>query len=328
MDDVRFAGFTELASVGFGGDLDGFLDAWGRGVIHDYILTRLVQKSEFECYTGIMLRLISWNVNGLRSVLRKGDLQDLMNDWKPDVLCLQETKAKQGQAEVDWAGYDEIWNDAKRAGYSGTAIWTNRSPLGVWRNFEDFEGRESLKKMGVGTDGDWGDDFGNVREEGRVLTAEYEDFFLVNVYVPNAKPDLARLKLREGLWDPMLLRYVVFLEAKKPVVMCGDFNVAHEEIDLARPKENRGNAGFTDEERQGLTNLLTQSGLVDIWRLRNPERKQYSWWSFRAGARARNVGWRIDYFLVSEVLAKRVSRIEILDEVLGSDHAPLLLEID
>lgn len=265
------------------------------------------------------MRLISWNVNGLRAILKKGELQDLIKEWEPDVLCLQETKAKKGQAEVDLVEYEEIWNDAKKAGYSGTAIWTKMSPLRSWKGFGGLVVENNLWNL---------DGFGDAREEGRLLTAEYEQFYLVDVYVPNAKPDLARLKLRERVWDPSLAEYVRKLECAKPVIMCGDFNVAHEEIDLARPKENRGNAGFTDEERQGMTRLLEKTSLVDVWRELNPDRKQYSWWSFRAGARARNVGWRIDYFLISRILLDKVVKAEILDEVMGSDHAPLLLEVD
>ncbi len=263
------------------------------------------------------MRLYSWNVNGLRAILKKGSLQDFIESNSPDILCLQETKAKQGQAEIDFSEYEEIWNSADRAGYSGTAIFTKIKPLSVIYDFP----QEIEEKV----DG-WNDQFGDARQEGRVLTAEFDDFFLINVYVPNEKHDLGRLKYRELVWDRALLAYMRELDKQKPVLVCGDFNVAHEEIDLARPKQNEGNAGFTKEGRQGMTNYLN-SGFIDTWRSLHPGEQQYSWWSYRGGARAKNIGWRIDYFLASERLKERIIAAEICDEVMGSDHCPILLEL-
>ena len=262
------------------------------------------------------MRLCSWNVNGLRAVLKKGALQSFIEDYRPDVICLQETKAKQGQAEVDFEEYEEIWNSAERAGYSGTAIFTKVKPLSVRYGFLD----EQTELPG------WEDDYGDARREGRVLTAEFDDFYLVNVYVPNEKDDLGRLKYRELVWDKALLSYMKTLDDEKPVIVCGDFNVAHEEIDLARPKQNEGHAGFTKEGRQGMSNYLA-NGFLDIWREKHPDEQRYTWWSYRGGARQRNVGWRIDYYLVSKRLLRRVVRAEICDEVMGSDHCPMMLEL-
>ena len=263
------------------------------------------------------MKLVSWNVNGLRAVLKKGALQEFVSDFGPDILCLQETKAQQGQAEIDFADYEEIWNSAERAGYSGTAIFTKMKPLSVRYGFpEEIEAQ---------FDG-WKDEFGDARKEGRLLTAEYDEFFLVNAYVPNEKDDLGRLKYRELVWDKALLAYLKWLDGKKPVIICGDFNVAHEEIDLARPKQNDGHAGFTKEGRQGMSNYLA-NGFIDTFRAWHPEQIQYSWWSYRGGARAKNVGWRIDYFLASERLRERIVTAEIYDEVMGSDHCPILLEL-
>ena len=232
-----------------------------------------------------------------------------MNKYQPDILCLQETKAQQGQAEVDLPEYEELWNSAERAGYSGTAIFTKIKPLTVRYDFPEeitvqFEG--------------WKDAFGDARKEGRVLTAEFEDFYLIDAYVPNEKDDLGRLKYRELVWDKALLAYMKQLDAEKPVIVCGDFNVAHEEIE--------GHAGFTKEGLQGMTNYLT-NGFIDTWRALHPDEVKYTWWSFRGGARMRNVGWRIDYFLASERLRERIAAAEIHDEVMGSDHCPIELEI-
>ncbi len=263
------------------------------------------------------MKMISWNVNGLRAILKKGALQELIAQERPDVLCLQETKAKQGQAEVDFAEYEELWNSAERAGYSGTAIFTKEQPLSVRYGFPD----EICNKY----DG-WADGFGDARKEGRVLAAEFADFWLINVYVPNEKDDLGRMKYRELIWDKALLDYMKILNAQKPVVVCGDFNVAHEEIDLARPKQNEGHAGFTKTGRVGMTNFLA-AGFLDSFRELHPDEERYTWWSYRGGARQRNVGWRIDYFLVSESLRERIAAAEILDEVMGSDHCPVMLEL-
>lgn len=267
------------------------------------------------CYNNDM-KIVSWNVNGIRAVLSKGALQSFIEKYQPDVLCLQETKAKQGQAEVDFAEYEEIWNSAERAGYSGTAIFTKKKPLSVRYGFLPEQD---------GLDG-WEDEFGDARTEGRVLTAEFDDFYLVNVYVPNEKDSLERMEYREKTWDVALLDYMRELDKTKPVVVCGDFNVAHEEIDLARPAQNEGHAGFTKSGRQGMTNFLS-NGFIDTWREAHPNEQKYSWWSYRGGARQRNVGWRIDYFLASERLREQIKNAEIYDEVMGSDHCPIMLEV-
>ena len=262
------------------------------------------------------MKIFSWNVNGLRAVLSKGALQSFVEQYQPDILCLQETKAKQGQAEVDFPEYEEIWNSAERAGYSGTAIFTKVKPLSVRYGF--LPEQDAIAG--------WEDAFGDARTEGRVLTAEFGDFYLIDVYVPNEKHSLERMGYREKVWDKALLDYMKQLEVTKPVIVCGDFNVAHEEIDLARPKENEGNAGFTKSGRQGMTNFLS-NGFVDSWRELHPGEQKYTWWSYRGGARMRNIGWRIDYFLVSEKLRERIRNAEICDEVKGSDHCPILLEL-
>lgn len=260
-----------------------------------------------------MLKIFSWNVNGLRAVIRKGALQDFIGKYEPDILCLQETKAKQGQAEIDLPEYEELWNSADRAGYSGTAIFTRVKPLSV--------------KYGLPTEMDFADEFGDPLTEGRVLTAEFEDFYLVNVYTPNSKNGLERLELREKKWDPEFLKYLKELEEEKPVVICGDFNAAHEEIDIARPKTNHHSAGFTDEERQGITNLI-EAGLIDSFRDLHPEAVRYTWWSHWGQARANNVGWRIDYFFVSRSLMSRVKEAEIYEDVFGSDHCPISIALE
>ena len=260
-----------------------------------------------------MLKIFSWNVNGLRAVLRKGTFQEFIKKENPDIVCLQETKAKQGQAEIDLPEYEEIWNSAERPGYSGTAIFTKIKPLSISNTFP--------------TEKIFSDQFGDPLTEGRVLTLEFNDFYLVNVYTPNAKPGLERLELREKLWDPEFLEYLKNLEKKKPVVVCGDFNVAHEEIDLARPKANRRNAGFTDEERKGMTNYLN-SGLIDTFRYLNPDAVRYTWWSHWGKARENNVGWRIDYFLISKALEKNLKSAEIYEKYSGSDHCPISIELE
>lgn len=260
--------------------------------------------------------MFSWNVNGLRAVLKKGAFQEFLAKYDPDIICLQETKAKQGQAEVDLPEYEEIWNSAEKAGYSGTAIFTKVRPLSV--RFGMFD--EQNERF------EWVDSFGDARTEGRLITAEFDDFYLVDAYVPNAKDSLERLKYRETVWDPALLEYMKELEKTKPVIMCGDLNVAHQEIDLARPKQNVGHAGFTNEERQGMTNYLA-AGFVDTFRFKNPEKVKYSWWSYRGGARQNNVGWRIDYFLISEALKEKLVQADICDEVMGSDHCPVMIEM-
>ncbi len=260
-----------------------------------------------------MLKIFSWNVNGLRVVLRKEAFQKFIKEYQPDILCLQETKAKQGQAEVDLPEYEELWNSAERPGYAGTAIFTKIKPLSV-RN--DLPTDEVFK-----------DSFGDPLTEGRVLTAEFEKFYLVNVYTPNSKNELERLSLREKKWDPEFLKYLKMLEKTKPVVVCGDFNAAHEEIDIARPGTNHHSAGFTDEERQGITNLIN-AGVIDTFRTLNPESIRYTWWSHWGHARENNVGWRIDYFFISKSLLQNLKSAEIYEEVTGSDHCPVSIELE
>ena len=266
-----------------------------------------------------MLRIFSWNVNGLRAVINKGALQAFVHEYQPDILCLQETKAKPGQAEIDFPEYTEIWNSAKRAGYSGTAIFTKVKPLGTFNGFSD--------DINIGYDWD-ADQHGDVTTEGRILTAEFKNFYLVTVYTPNSKPDLTRLKLREKLWDPAFLRFLKDLEKTKPVVVCGDFNAAHTEIDLARPKDNEKNAGYTKEERQGISNLIS-AGFVDTFRFLHPtDTGCYTWWTWRANARARGIGWRIDYFFISSELKPLLKSAAIHEKILGSDHCPVSIELD
>ena len=249
------------------------------------------------------MKLISWNVNGLRAVLKKNFLE-FLDAEKPDVLCLQETKCHPDQVEQLWpASYTTHWNSAEKKGYSGTAIFTRTRPLKV--------------TLGLG-----------IAEhdcEGRVLTAEFEDFFLVNVYTPNSKRELTRLPYRQQ-WDKDFLAHLKKLERKKPVVWCGDLNVAHTEIDLANPKANVGNHGFTLEERAGF-DAFVAAGFVDTFREFEKGGGHYSWWSPMSGARVRNIGWRLDYFLISAALKPRLKRAAILPEVLGSDHCPVVMEL-
>ena len=259
------------------------------------------------------MKIFSWNVNGLRAVIRKGALQDFLNQHNPDILCLQETKAKQGQAEIDLPEYEELWNSAERAGYSGTAIFSRIKPLSV--------------RYDLPTEIGFADEFGDPLAEGRVLTAEFEEFYLVDVYTPNSKNELERLNLRKNKWDPEFLRYLKELEAVKPVVVCGDFNAAHEEIDIARPATNHHSAGFTDEERQGITNLI-KARFMDTFRSLHPDEVRYTWWSHWGHARANNVGWRIDYFFVSESLRQNLKSAEIYENVMGSDHCPISIELE
>jgi exodeoxyribonuclease-3 len=264
------------------------------------------------------MKFYSWNVNGIRAVVKKGTFQKFVAEHKPDILCLQETKAEKGQAEIDLPGYHEYWNSAEKKGYSGTAIFSRAEPIKVTNGFPDafakkFTFADELKRDS------W--------NEGRVVTAEYEKFFAVTVYTPNAKDDLSRVKLRHEHWDPAFLAYVKQLEQKKPVVFCGDLNVAHTEDDLANPKPNRGKKGFTDEERAGFQNFV-DAGFVDTFRLFTKGNGHYSWWSHFANSRARNVGWRIDYVLVSGSIAKKVKEAKIHTDVMGSDHCPVSIKLD
>jgi len=244
-------------------------------------------------------KLISWNVNGLRAILKKG-FMEFFEAEMPDILCLQEVKATEEQVDLDLPGYSVYWNSAQKKGYSGTAIFTSIKPLQV--------------SYGLGHE--------HHDKEGRVITLEFEKVFLVNVYTPNAQNDLRRLPYRSEQWDRDFLDYLKQLELRKPVIFCGDLNVAHKEIDLANPKTNVGSAGFTPEERRGFDNILA-AGFVDSFRHFNQEPHHYSWWSYRTAARERNVGWRIDYFCVSRVLCEHLESAHILPHVLGSDHCPV-----
>jgi exodeoxyribonuclease-3 len=263
------------------------------------------------------MKIYSWNVNGLRAVLNKGAFQKFIAAHKPDILCLQETKASRDQVEVDLKGYTEYWNSATKKGYSGTAIFSRKPAISVTNGFS-----KTLGKKYKFIDGERRDS----ATEGRVITAEFEKFFVVTVYTPNAKDDLSRLKLRHKHWDPAFLAHCKELEKKKPVIFCGDLNVAHTELDLANPKTNKGNKGFTLEERAGFQAFL-DAGFVDTFRIFTQGNGHYSWWSVFSGARARNVGWRIDYVLVSAALAKSVKKAEIHADVMGSDHCPVSITL-
>ena len=249
------------------------------------------------------MKLISWNVNGIRACVQKGFL-DFFKEADADIFCIQESKMQEGQLELDLPGYHQYWNYAERKGYSGTAIFTKQEPLSV------------MYGMGIEEHD----------KEGRVITLEFADFYFVTVYTPNSQNELARLEYRMQ-WETDFLLYLKKLEEKKNVIFCGDLNVAHQEIDLKNPKTNRKNAGFTDEERGKFTELL-QAGFIDTFRYFYPDQEGiYSWWSYRFSARAKNAGWRIDYFIVSEGLKDRLVDAKILTEVLGSDHCPVELDI-
>ena len=249
------------------------------------------------------MRFISWNVNGLRAVLKKG-FEDIFWNLDADFFCLQETKLQEGQVKLDLPGYEQYWNYAEKKGYSGTAIFTKHTPLSV--------------SLGLGV--------AEHDTEGRVITLEYPDFYLVCVYTPNAQDGLRRLDYRMA-WEDAFRAHLCALAARKGVIVCGDMNVAHQEIDLKNPAANHGNPGFSDEERAKFTELLA-AGFTDTFRRLYPDRTYaYSWWSYRAAARARNVGWRIDYFLCSEPLAERIDKAYICPEILGSDHCPVGLDM-
>lgn len=264
------------------------------------------------------MKLFSWNVNGIRAVLNKGAFQQFMAEQQPDILCLQETKAQQGQAEIDLPDYHEYWNSAEKKGYSGTAIFSKTKPHQVINGFTD----DLAKKYGLE-----GDSYGNPAKEGRVISAEFDDFWVVTVYTPNSKRDLSRLSLRHTQWDAAFLEHVKELEKTKPVLMSGDFNVAHKDIDLARPKDNLKNAGFTAEEKEGMDNIVA-AGFIDTFRSLHPDTTEaYTWWTHWGGARERNVGWRIDYWLASDSLKDRIKSAQIHADVMGSDHCPVSIEV-
>ena len=249
------------------------------------------------------MKFISWNVNGIRACLKKG-FEEYFQEANADIFCIQETKCQEGQVELTLPGYHQYWNSAVRKGYSGTAIFAKREPLSV--------------SYGIGIE--------EHDQEGRVITLEYEDFYFVTVYTPNSQNELARLSYRMD-WERDFLEYLTKLEERKPVVWCGDLNVAHQEIDLKNPKTNRKNSGFTDEERACFTKVL-ESGFIDTFRYFYPDQEGiYSWWSYRFRAREKNAGWRIDYFLVSSSLREKMVDAKIHTQVLGSDHCPVELDI-
>lgn len=261
------------------------------------------------------MKIFSWNVNGIRAVMKKGNFLPFIERFQPDILCLQETKANHEQVEVDLPEYDEYWNSAERKGYSGTAIFTKRAPENVLIGLpEDIKAKYELA-----------DAYGDTTKEGRVLTLEFENFYVSTVYTPNAKDDLSRIPMRLQ-WDPAYLEYMHRLNQEKSVIFCGDLNVAHTPDDLARPKENEGNKGFTKEERMGIDRML-EAGFVDSFRMFTQGNGNYTWWSHWGAARERNVGWRIDYVMVSEELTSVVKRANIHPDVLGSDHCPVSVDI-
>lgn len=263
------------------------------------------------------MKIISWNLNGIRAVHKKGLFLPFIEKYKPDILGLQETKAEQKQSEVDLPEYEEYWNSAVKKGYSGTAVFTKTKPLSVALGFPE----KIVKKHTLV------DKYGDPHTEGRIITAEYKDFYFVTVYTPNAKDDLSRIPLRHKGWDPAFLEYMKELDKKKPVIFCGDLNVAHTEDDLARPKENVGKKGFTNEEREGIDNIIA-AGFEDTFRMKTLGNGHYTWWSHFANARERNIGWRIDYVFVSRRISQKIKSATILPEVMGSDHCPVVLEID
>lgn len=250
------------------------------------------------------MKLISWNVNGLRAAINKG-FMDFFKQIDADIFCLQETKMQEGQAELILEGYYQYWNSAIKKGYSGTAIFTKIKPISV--------------SYGIGIE--------KHDQEGRIITLEFEEFYMVNCYTPNSKRELERLEYRME-WEDEIRKYLLALNNKKPVIYCGDLNVAHEEIDLKNPKTNHHNAGFTDEERTKMTELLN-SGFTDTFRYLYPEKENaYTWWSYMMKAREKNVGWRIDYFIVSNSIKEKIKEAKIHSEIMGSDHCPVELEID
>lgn len=264
------------------------------------------------------MKIYSWNVNGIRAVIKKGALQTFIEQYKPDIVGLQETRAIQGQAKIDLPGYQEYWNSADKKGYSGTAIFSKIKPINISYDFPD-----SIASKYDFTDSE----LRNVHGEGRIITAEYDKFYFVTVYTPNAKETLSRLDFRKRVWDPAFLEYLKLLEKSKPVVFCGDLNVAHTEDDLANPRQNEGKHGFTKEERQGFQNYIN-AGFIDSFRLFTKGNGHYTWWTHWANARTRNIGWRIDYFLVSKSLKNKIKKAEIHPGVTGSDHCPINIEIE
>ena len=250
------------------------------------------------------MKLVSWNVNGIRAVLTKG-FEDFFKNVNADIFCIQETKCQEGQVELEFEGYQSFWNSAEKKGYSGTAIFTKIKPLSV--------------KFGIGIE--------EHDKEGRVITLEFKNFYMVNIYTPNSKRELERLDYRQ-IWEDEIRKYLLKLNKTKPVVMCGDLNVAHKEIDLKNPRTNTHNAGFTIEERNKMTELL-DAGFIDTFRYLYPDKTDcYTWWSYMRKAREKNVGWRIDYFIVSDSIKNKIKEANIYKDIMGSDHCPIGLEID
>ena len=249
------------------------------------------------------MKLISWNVNGIRACVNKG-FEDFFKQIDADIFCIQETKCQPNQIQLEFEGYKSYWNSAERKGYSGTAIFTKKEPLNI--------------SYGIGIE--------EHDNEGRVITLEFKKFYMVTIYTPNSKRGLERLEYRQ-IWEDEVRKYLLKLNKRKPVIMCGDLNVAHKEIDLKNPKSNRGNAGFTDEERYKMTQLL-ESGFTDTFRYIYPKKEEaYSWWSYMGRSRERNIGWRIDYFIVSKNIETKIKEAMIYPEIMGSDHCPVGLEI-
>lgn len=250
------------------------------------------------------MKLISWNVNGIRACVNKG-FKDFFNKIDADIFCIQETKCQKDQIDLEFDGYTSFWNSAEKRGYSGTAIFTKQKPITV--------------KYGIGIP--------EHDKEGRVITLEFESFYMVNIYTPNSKRELERLDYRQ-IWEDEIRKYLLNLNKTKPVIMCGDLNVAHNEIDLKNPKTNKGNAGFTDEERNKMSELL-DAGFTDSFRQLYPDKEnEYSWWSYMGHAREKNIGWRIDYFIVSNNIANKISDASIHQDIFGSDHCPVELDIE
>ena len=250
------------------------------------------------------MKLISWNVNGIRACLNKG-FEDFFNQIDADIFCIQETKCQQEQVELKFENYLDYWNSAEKKGYSGTAVFTKKKPINV--------------TYGIGIE--------EHDKEGRIITLEFETFYLVNNYTPNSKRELERLDYRQ-IWEDEIRKYLLKLNETKPVIMCGDLNVAHKEIDLKNPKQNRKNAGFTDEERGKMTELL-EAGFTDSFRYLYPEKEnEYTWWSYMGQARAKNIGWRIDYFIVSKDIENKIKEAKIYQEIFGSDHCPVELDVE
>lgn len=250
------------------------------------------------------MKLISWNVNGIRACITKG-FKNFFNEIDADIFCIQETKCQTGQVDLEFDGYKSYWNSAEKKGYSGTAIFTKKEPISV--------------SYGIGIE--------EHDKEGRVITLEFEKFYMVNIYTPNSKRELERLEYRQ-IWEDEIRKYLLKLNQKKPVIMCGDLNVAHEEIDLKNPKSNTRNAGFTIEERNKMTELLN-AGFTDTFRYLYPDKEEaYSWWSYMRKSREKNVGWRIDYFIVSKSIENKIKEATIYSKIMGSDHCPVGLEIN